>query len=217
MKASHKAAAAAGDKFYFNGRPCIKGHVSKRFTSTRACVDCLAAAKAEYRAKPENKAKEVAYSRQYAAEKKQELIAKRRGRSESERKRLNEKSRKWKAENKEQMAAYYSAYKKAHAAENAARAANYNAAKLRATPAWADLAAIAAVYRAASQITAATGVPHEVDHEYPLRGEKVCGLHVHHNLQVVPAAFNRRKHNKHPEDVIGYTKLVEDRLKGVAR
>ncbi len=34
-------AAAAGHKRYFTGRPCPKGHVADRVTSTAKCVDCL--------------------------------------------------------------------------------------------------------------------------------------------------------------------------------
>jgi hypothetical protein len=217
MKTGPKAAAAAGDTYYFTGRPCIKGHISPRFTSTRACVDCLAAAKAEYRAKPENKAKAIAYSRQYVEDNKEILVAKRKAAYQERREEMLAKGRSWKEANKGWVAAYCSAYKKSKPGENAARAANYAAAKIRATPAWADKAAIAAVYRAASQLTAATGVPHEVDHEYPLRGNNVCGLHVHQNLQVVPAAVNRRKYNKHPHDIVGYAKLVADRLEGRVR
>jgi 5-methylcytosine-specific restriction endonuclease McrA len=39
-------------------------------------------------------------------------------------------------------------------------------------------------------------VKHEVDHIVPLKSPLVCGLHVEHNLQVIPATQNRRKHNR---------------------
>jgi len=54
----------------------------------------------------------------------------------------------------------------------------------RATPPWADLTAIRAVYRQAEEMTKATGELHVVDHIVPLAGKLVCGLHVHWNMQV---------------------------------
>lgn len=45
-------------------------------------------------------------------------------------------------------------------------------------PAWADLSAIAAIYAECERVTLETGIPHEVDHFFPLRGRAVCDLHV---------------------------------------
>jgi hypothetical protein len=67
-----------------------------------------------------------------------------------------------------------------------------------ATPPWADKVAIRAVYAEARRLTRATGIPHEVDHELPLRGREVCGLHVERNLRVVPSVVNRSKSNRMP-------------------
>lgn len=62
--------------------------------------------------------------------------------------------------------------------------------------AWADKAAISEVYKKARELTVATGVPHEVDHVFPLNSDKVCGLHVEGNLQVLTAYENRSKGNR---------------------
>ncbi len=70
------------------------------------------------------------------------------------------------------------------------------ARKRSATPPWADLDAIAEFYIEAARRSAETGVPHEVDHIIPLAGRNVCGLHVPHNLQVIPAVVNRAKGTK---------------------
>jgi hypothetical protein len=77
-------------------------------------------------------------------------------------------------------------------ADSAARRAGL----LQATPKWANRGAIRAVYERCMQITRDTGMPHEVDHIVPLRGERVSGLHVHWNLQVIPAVENRIKSNR---------------------
>lgn len=63
-----------------------------------------------------------------------------------------------------------------------------------ATPAWADLDAIAAFY-------ADTPEGYHVDHIVPLKGFtpegwRVSGLHVAHNLQYLTAAENLAKHNR---------------------
>jgi hypothetical protein len=38
---SHKEAKNKGSKFYFTGKPCKRGHISKRYTCSRACIKCL--------------------------------------------------------------------------------------------------------------------------------------------------------------------------------
>lgn len=67
----------------------------------------------------------------------------------------------------------------------------------RATPAWANLEAIAAIYEKARRKTLRTGIPHCVDHEIPLQGRNVCGLHVETNLRVITVRANSAKHNHH--------------------
>ena len=70
------------------------------------------------------------------------------------------------------------------------------AARLQATPAWADKSAIAAVFNEAEALTVRTGIVHHVDHIVPLNSDLVCGLHVHWNLQPLPAEDNQKKGNR---------------------
>lgn len=79
---------------------------------------------------------------------------------------------------------------KANPAVVNAEQARRRAAQLRATPPWADARAIKDFYRRATE----SGM--EVDHIVPLRSKKVCGLHVHFNLQLLTADENVRKGNK---------------------
>ncbi|UEP42759.1 HNH endonuclease signature motif containing protein [Burkholderia sp. B21-005] len=94
--------------------------------------------------------------------------------------------------------AHYSENKADYIARNASRRAEL----IRATPRWADPSAIALLYREAERKTKKTGVDHHVDHIVPLRGRKVCGLHVENNLRVVTATENLSKHNKLIEDLL---------------
>ena len=76
-------------------------------------------------------------------------------------------------------------------------------AKLRqAMPDWVDRRAVSAIYRKASELWAATGVEHHVDHVVPLSGKVVCGLHVPWNLQILTAAANLRKGQSLERDIV---------------
>lgn len=61
-------------------------------------------------------------------------------------------------------------------------------AEIKQRPAWADMKKIREIYENRPN-------GYHVDHIVPLRGKTVCGLHVEHNLQYLPAIENMRKHN----------------------
>lgn len=65
------------------------------------------------------------------------------------------------------------------------------ASKLKATPTWGQ-EGIKDFYRNCPK-------GYHVDHIIPLRGEKICGLHVLNNLQYLPAKENMSKGNKYDE------------------
>lgn len=79
---------------------------------------------------------------------------------------------------------------------NAAKAMRRLCRKRQATPAWADHAAIEAIYREAARLAAETGIAHHVDHIVPLQSKLVCGLHVESNLRPVPRTENQSKSNR---------------------
>jgi len=66
-----------------------------------------------------------------------------------------------------------------------------------ATPKWASKQEIKAIYAECRRISSETGVKHHVDHEIPLKGLKVGGLHVPANLRIIPAIENIKKRNKY--------------------
>ena len=92
---------------------------------------------------------------------------------------------------------------------NAERAMRRVASKRKASPAWANLEAIRAIYAKADEATETTGIKHNVDHIVPLQSRFVCGLHVEGNLQVMTRAENQSKGNRFwPDcpDVFDYPK-----------
>lgn len=74
--------------------------------------------------------------------------------------------------------------------------ANRRAAERQATPRWANHFFIAEIYHLAKLREQVCGGEWHVDHIVPLRGKTVCGLHVEHNLQVIPAEINHQKSNR---------------------
>lgn len=77
--------------------------------------------------------------------------------------------------------------------------ASRRAAQLRASPAWSDRAAIAAIYLSAQE----QGL--HVDHIVPLVSPVVCGLHVAVNLKPLPALENISKGNRWWPDMWDYS------------
>lgn len=100
---------------------------------------------------------------------------------------------------REARKAWAVANKPAVAAKSAAR----RFAKAKATPPWADLNKIAAIYEEAARISRETGIVHHVDHIYPLKGKTMCGLHVETNLQILAGTENLSKGNRLPSTVEG--------------
>jgi hypothetical protein len=138
-------AKAAGEKHYFNGRPCKRGHVAKKYTSTGDCTECARERDiAWYHANP-SKMREI---RQVSQPSRTAMQGKRR------------------------------------------------AAKMLRTPVWADLKRIGVVYAVKDQMQRELGIELTVDHDIPLQGELVSGLHVHNNLRILPNSANCSKSNK---------------------
>lgn len=100
--------------------------------------------------------------------------------------------------NKERRAAQHAEWAKANSDKRRATTARRRAAKLQATPPFADKDRISQIYAEAARIESETGERMHVDHIVPLQHNLVCGLHCEANLQIIPGAINEAKHNKWP-------------------
>lgn len=142
----------------------------------------------------------VAKERIAAKRKSEEFVENER---EANRKRYHEnpeifiaKTKKWQRENplkrKEIRAKWW---EKNPGVRNASRMKRY-AAKLQATPKWANDFFINEIYNLASLRSKILGVSWHVDHIVPLQSDFVCGLHVETNMQLLPSKHNQSKGNR---------------------
>lgn len=84
-------------------------------------------------------------------------------------------------------------------AKISANVRKYQYAKIDRTPSWLgvdDVWMMQQAYELADLRTKMFGFKWHVDHIIPLQGELVSGLHVPHNLQIIPATENHRKSNQ---------------------
>lgn len=107
-----------------------------------------------------------------------------------------EYKKRWKEINKEFVLEDRKRYARDNAGYINAKTARRRAGKLQATPKWANHFLINEIYHLAKLRSQMTNIKWEVDHIIPLNSDKVCGLHVEYNLQVIPAKLNQSKGNK---------------------
>lgn len=177
---SMKDAKQLGLKHYFTGKQCPNGHVSNRYVSNRACLECVENSNLS------NLEAVKERGRNWRLKNKEKEKQQRRNRYEI---------------NKDRLLSLSEAYRKANMKKYAFYAGSRRSSKLNATPCWADINEIMAFYIEAEQVSKSTGQPHEVDHIVPLQGKTVCGLHVACNLQVLPLEMNRSKSNRYWPDM----------------
>lgn len=178
---SKKEAVKDGLKYYFTGRPCKRGHLSKRYLGGQ-CQECVTTQRnAWYRSNRDLCLRRASI---WASENRDRTV---------------EYKRLWRTKNPEKQRASETSWRSNNSAYEAARCAMRSAAKIRRTPPWLTKehrAQIAWYYRMAKHITEQTGVQYSVDHIVPLRADNASGLHVPWNLQVITLSANCSKGNR---------------------
>jgi hypothetical protein len=178
-------------------QPTAKAKAAERMVKYRqANAENIAAKKADYR--QANAEKLAAKNKAYRQANRAELAAKDAAYAKDNREKIAVTMAKYYAANAERFSARAAEYRKANPHILNALNAKRRAAKLQATPSWADFEDIKVIYKQCAERTRLTGIPHAVDHVYPLISDDVCGLHVAANLQIITASENSRKNNRMP-------------------
>ena len=172
---------------------CKRGNIAERNRHGHCmCADCVA-----FRNKRSNETKNPAIKAAWIAANKAKSAAYQAKWIAANTTKRREIEKAWRAANQDKVAAMNARGGAKWAAnKKGARMASVRArqiAKLKRTPSWADLDAIALFYKEAARLTKETGIPHEVDHKFPLQGALVSGLHVQNNLQILHRSANRSK------------------------
>lgn len=192
-----------GEKYFFTGKSCVSGHISKRSVSNYTCYQCQLEKTSKFR--ENNPEYHTSYNSSYVHPDPNRLrvIFK----TTSARRRKDQKS---------QVDATHRAYRKRNVEKIRERTrqnmkkfpelyytlnAKRRAAKLNAIPDWACLEKIKCVYDDCYTINTLSRMcggteKFVVDHIVPLQGNTVCGLHVDYNLQIVLNSYNAKKYNK---------------------
>jgi 5-methylcytosine-specific restriction endonuclease McrA len=181
--ATREEAKKTGNKYYFTGKPCTRGHIALRKTKG-SCVECM---KEDWvidnerrKTLPKSEASKAA-GRRYYEKNRESVIARAAARPAHE---IRQYKDKHKANNPEYYKALTSTRKRRHRS---------------ATPKWVtheQKLAIRQLYLEAMKLTKLTGERYVVDHIVPLINPDVCGLHLPWNLQVMTQEENLKKSNK---------------------
>lgn len=172
------------------GKTCPRQHDSERMTKTGYCVACSRESVRRWQANNPEK------TRLNNANQDKKKFARGRRKTEDQKRKAVEYSKRYYIENSEKVKQYRQKYNKNNPARHAAEVALRKAIKRRATPCWADRKAIGLIYAECATMTKEAGTLYHVDHIVPLRGKTVCGLHVESNLRIITSAENESKGNR---------------------
>lgn len=192
-------------KFYFTGNPCKNGHISKRYVSSRICLEChlikdspkLTAIRVRKEAKD---AGQLYYNTKKPCNKGHNSdrltsngscleCSSISGKEKNGTGYRKEYQKEWQNANFERLIEERKIYYQKNKKEFSERTNKYRSIKKNALAKWANLEKIREIYKNKPE-------GYHVDHIIPLTGKLVCGLHVENNLQYLTATENLRKSNK---------------------
>jgi hypothetical protein len=231
-KGKRAEAKAAGLAYYFTGEPCSRGHIAERQTVNGVCRLCGTENKERKRRRDGRRLRSAIAAETNAALRVCSACKQAFPNTKQFFVRLIKKQRSGTItiglarECRECRNKRFRPFYLAHRDEQIERAIQYvrdnpipkrnrdmqrymRRKKRNGCPPWADQKKIEAVYAIADFLTRKTGVPHEVDHYYPLMHPLMCGLHVHWNMRVITAEANQRKGNRLPPEPRILTNPVE--------
>lgn len=182
-------------------KPCVKCGSADRYASgpCRPCgqrISKLAYAR--------NKNKIIARAKVWKADNKEKVKLGNAVYGATHRTQESAKMRRWREANPDRSKASVAQWQSKNTEKLYANNAKRRASKLMAVPPWFgenDELILKEAFDLAKRRSKLTGVKHHVDHIVPLQSQYVCGLHIGRNVQVIPAAQNISKHNRHWPDM----------------
>lgn len=190
---SRAEAKSQGLKYYFTGKPCKHGHVSKRLLSNKNCWDCALIAKSkDYKENREARLDSMKKNYIKKAPEKKAYVAEWQKRNKD---RVRQYGINYRAKYKDRLKITEKARRNRDRDYYLAKRHERIARQKRAIPEWFEREKIKIVFEKARELG------FEVDHVVPLKSDMVCGLHCWHNLQLLNKADNIRKLNRYWVDM----------------
>ena len=172
-------------------KPCVKcgsTNRAKRRPDGRLgdCADCSKARTKRWSDK--HRERKRAFDREYRKANPEKIKSYQKKWAENNVEKMRAKKKAWAKANAEKVKAIQKAWQKRNRRKVTAYSNKRRAAKLKATPAWADLKKIEEIY-----LNCPPG--YHIDHYFPLQSPIMCGLHIESNLRYLPAKENLSKGN----------------------